>query len=287
MTRDGESDAVTATDDGSEESEIKEEFVHVPAYLKGYVIGMGGKVVKKIQQESGAKVVAKPKNEDGFTVTGNEEQRASAKKRISQKVDGGRMTHKENQFNKDYYFIDGWNLPADFELKLEQIAKEDGIDLPESLGQYRIKPAKSYDAQESCCSNDDPSFMSKLENDTLESLRRIKREMETKKQLKAEMWCHFGMFIIRRPIEADEAADGKYTIEEASSKLRENHWRGSFKGGVSLNEKIVEDHLHAFDKTTAEYREYSSRYDLTFVQPNGRQLFLRVGSQNTNFTIPP
>jgi len=61
--------------------------------------------------------------------------------------DGGKMTHKENQFNKDYYFIDGWNLPADCELKLEQIAKEDGIDLPESLGQYRIKPAKSYDAQ--------------------------------------------------------------------------------------------------------------------------------------------
>ena len=43
--------------------------------------------------------------------------------------------------------------------------------------------------------------MSKLENDTLESLRRIKREMATKKQLKADMWCHFGMFIIRRPLE--------------------------------------------------------------------------------------
>ena len=55
--------------------------------------------------------------------------------------------------------------------------------------------------QESCCSNDDPSYKSKLENDTLESLRRIKREMKTKKQLKADMWCHFGMFIIRRPLE--------------------------------------------------------------------------------------
>ena len=43
--------------------------------------------------------------------------------------------------------------------------------------------------------------MLKLENDTLESLRRLKREMKTKKQLKADMWCHFGMFIIRRPIE--------------------------------------------------------------------------------------
>jgi len=58
---------------------------------------MGGKVVKKIQQESGAKVVAKPKNEDGFTVTGNEEQRASAKKRISQKVVG--FSHLRIQWN--------------------------------------------------------------------------------------------------------------------------------------------------------------------------------------------
>ena len=51
--------------------------------------------------------------------------------------------------------------------------------------------------------------MSKLENDTLESLRRIKREMETKTQLKAEMWCHFGMFIIRRPIEGTDNRKNK------------------------------------------------------------------------------
>ena len=46
--------------------------------------------------------------------------------------------------------------------------------------------------------------MSKLENDTLESLRRVKREMETKKQLKADMWCHFGTFIVRRQIEGSD-----------------------------------------------------------------------------------
>ena len=58
------------------------------------------------------------------------------------------MTHKERELNKDCYFIDEWNLPADCQLKLEQIAKEDGT---ESLGQYRIKPAKSYDAQVFFC----------------------------------------------------------------------------------------------------------------------------------------
>jgi len=60
----------------------------VPKNSKGYVIGPDGKVVKKIQQKSGARVVTKPRNEDGFTVTGNEEQRACAKKLISQKVVG-------------------------------------------------------------------------------------------------------------------------------------------------------------------------------------------------------
>ena len=77
---------LTDADEASRESQIEEEFVDVPAKLKGYVIGMGGTVIKKIQRESGAKVVTLPKNEDGFTVTGNEEQRAHAKKLISQKV---------------------------------------------------------------------------------------------------------------------------------------------------------------------------------------------------------
>ena len=58
----------------------------MPGNLKGYVIGMGGTVIKKIQQESGAKIVSTPKNEDGFIVTGNEAQRALAKRLISQKV---------------------------------------------------------------------------------------------------------------------------------------------------------------------------------------------------------
>ena len=77
----------------------------MPKNLKGYVIGMGGTVIKKIQRESGAKVVAKPKNEDGFTVTGNEEQRAHAKKLISQKVVG--CSHLRIQWNSSlqHFFV--------------------------------------------------------------------------------------------------------------------------------------------------------------------------------------
>ena len=58
----------------------------MPIHLKRYIIGMGGSVLKKIQLASGASVVAKPMNEDGFTVTGNEKQRARARELISQRV---------------------------------------------------------------------------------------------------------------------------------------------------------------------------------------------------------
>lgn len=30
---------------------------------------------------------------------------------------------------------------------------------------------------------------------------------------------------------------------------QEDRWRGTFKGGVNLNEKILKDHLRAFDST--------------------------------------
>ena len=36
-------------------------------------------------------------------------------------------------------------------------------------------------------------------SDTLESLRRIKQEITTKENLKADMWCHFGKVVIRGP----------------------------------------------------------------------------------------
>ena len=68
--------------------------------------------------------------------------------------------------------------------------------------------------------------------------------------------------------------------------LQENRWKGKFKAGVSLNEKILKDHLHAFDKTPAERKEYLSRYDLTFGLPNGRNIILRVRSRNAYFTKP-
>ena len=65
---------------------IESEFVHVPKDLKGHVIGRGGSALQKIQQISGARVFSMSRDEEGFTVRGDEEQRSLAKMLIIQKV---------------------------------------------------------------------------------------------------------------------------------------------------------------------------------------------------------
>ena len=65
---------------------IESEFVDVPKDLKGHVIGRGGSVLQKIQQISGARVSSMSRDEEGFTVSGDEEQRSLAKMLILQKV---------------------------------------------------------------------------------------------------------------------------------------------------------------------------------------------------------
>lgn len=79
----------------------------------------------------------------------------------------------------------------------------------------------------------------------------------------------------------DKAADGEWTIEEATSNLRGNQWKTTFKGGVNLNEKVLQE--HAFDKTPQDHEDFSSRYDLTFVMPNSRQIKLWVRSNCVYF----
>lgn len=68
-----------------EESQ-KSEFVKVARDLKGYVIGGRGCVINEIMDKSGATVSTQSKEEEGFTISGNQEQRECAKKLILQKV---------------------------------------------------------------------------------------------------------------------------------------------------------------------------------------------------------
>ena len=65
---------------------IESEFVDVPKDFKGRVIGRGGSVLQKIQQVSKARVFSKSRDEEGFTVSGDEKQRSLAKMLILQKV---------------------------------------------------------------------------------------------------------------------------------------------------------------------------------------------------------
>ena len=57
--------------------------------------------------------------------------------------------------------------------------------------------------QEISTPDDQPIYLSNLVSDALESLRRIKQEMTTKENLKADMWCHFGKAVIRGPDQGD------------------------------------------------------------------------------------
>ena len=55
--------------------------------------------------------------------------------------------------------------------------------------------------QESLNPGNDPVYFKDLEVEVLHSLERLKREMETKHHLKADIWCHFGTILIHQPDE--------------------------------------------------------------------------------------
>lgn len=64
---------------------MESEFVEVLSELKGHVIGKSGIFIKGIMKKSGAKISSEKKDE-GFTVSGNADQRACAKSLILEKV---------------------------------------------------------------------------------------------------------------------------------------------------------------------------------------------------------
>ncbi|XP_020623172.1 uncharacterized protein LOC110060719 isoform X2 [Orbicella faveolata] len=64
---------------------MESEFVEVLSELKGHVIGKSGIFIKGIMKKSGARISSEKKDE-GFTVSGNADQRACAKSLILEKV---------------------------------------------------------------------------------------------------------------------------------------------------------------------------------------------------------
>lgn len=65
---------------------MESEFVWVSKDFKPHVIGKGGYVIQDIKERSGAAISSASTEEEGFTVSGDAEQIASAKKLILEKV---------------------------------------------------------------------------------------------------------------------------------------------------------------------------------------------------------
>ena len=65
---------------------MQSEFVPVSKDFKGHVIGKGGYIIQDIRQTSGAQIRSARSEEEGFTISGNAEQIACAKRLILEKV---------------------------------------------------------------------------------------------------------------------------------------------------------------------------------------------------------
>ena len=64
---------------------MESEFVEVESVLKGHIIGTGGRFIKEIMKQSGA-IISTTKQEKGFTVSGDVEQRACARTLILERA---------------------------------------------------------------------------------------------------------------------------------------------------------------------------------------------------------
>ena len=77
---------------------------------------------------------------------------------------------------------------------------------------------------------------------------------------------------------------GEWSTENALGKLLAGtEWKTSFRGGVNLDEKFVEQHL--CNQSLPEYEDYQSRYDLTFRTPIEGQLTLKVSHEPITGTM--
>ena len=70
---------------------MQSEFVPVSKDFKVHVIGTRGSVIQDIRQRSGAQIWTASREGEGFTVSGNAEQIACAKRLILEKVVSKKM----------------------------------------------------------------------------------------------------------------------------------------------------------------------------------------------------
>lgn len=63
-----------------------------------------------------------------------------------------------------------------------------------------------------------------------------------------------------------------WDIQEAVDKLKKRDWRLAFKEGVLISKHLLQE---TFGSPKTD-EDYTSRYDLTFITPQGRSLRCKV-----------
>jgi len=251
------------------------DLVKIPAEYKGLIIGKGGAKLREISEQTGAEV-SRRKGEVYIT-SGTERQREEAKVNIGIRLAGARLRGVENEFNKVCSFVDGYNLPENFGLKLEQVLEDDRMVLLGAHKQYRLKPSERFKSQESFASNsNDPSYLAELARAALESLNMLERERKENGSWEGDMWCHFGAAIIRGASE-EEASEREWSIDEVTRKFQRSaekkYWRVALREGVDFVDDIFKGN---FKKASQENTEYVARYDFTYLSPGGYELRCKV-----------
>ncbi|KAL9958370.1 hypothetical protein ACROYT_G035376 [Oculina patagonica] len=258
--------ATTLILDTVEEARInKWELVEIPDEYKGRVIGKSGARLDEISKQTGVSFTRK--GGEVYITYGTEQQRQHARVNIGDIVATARLRGVENEFFKARCYIDGRYLPENCKLKLEKVPEEDHVSLPGPLAQFRLKPVEEEGTKDSNSNWSHPNYQPDLENEALDSLRKIKYEMNTTEYPKADMWCHLGTSIVRGPDDGS-VHEETLSIDEATEKLQSDdggrHWRVTFRERVDLQEDIFE--RNGYQKTS-EDNAYIARYDLTYLTP--------------------
>ncbi|CAH3166443.1 unnamed protein product [Pocillopora meandrina] len=258
-----------------EEKEVTRwEKVEIPTEYKGLVIGKQGASLLEISKETGAKVTHG--RGEVYIIQGTKKQRDQAKLLVKSRVALARRRGSKNNRNTVSCFFDGRNISENCKLNLERV-------FPGSYTHFRPQPSKESSLQDCTCKSvSDSRYLSKLQDAVLESLRKMKGHEEVKNPVEADIWCHFGSAVIRRPSEGSSIKlcfpSGEWSIDDATTRFEYSadgdYWKVTLQEGVDFMADLFENYF--YENTPKEYRDYTARFDLTFLTPCSHELKCKV-----------
>ncbi|KAL9950375.1 hypothetical protein ACROYT_G042863 [Oculina patagonica] len=249
------------------------QVVEIPREFEKQVTGKGGDNLRNISTLTGAQVFHR--GNKLYQLKGTEKGVKHAELLMKRRVASARLKP-----DTICCYIDDRNLPEGCELRLVPVEEKERMVLPGSHSQYRLRPSDEEHEPGAGSRSDIPCYQANLIEHALACLRKIKHEIDSKKFQEADMWSHFGTVIIREPDEAD--VDEVWNIKEAVDKLqksasgKKSEWRVAFKEGVQIDKKVLQE---TFSAQPAE-ENYTARYDLSFLTPQGRSIRCKVWVAN-------